>query len=115
MRAAAVRPVARPQAFFGRTLLQEQLAGRVEDKQREGTVKDTFSIVAGRLIEGACFSINAIDENKRFILERDNVLFGLVFLLCRLGHFQSLTVTTGSQWEKSDRHLACDLIADGVP
>jgi len=40
MTAAAVRPVSRPEPFRGRSLLQQQLTGVIEDQQRKGPMQN---------------------------------------------------------------------------
>ncbi len=64
MAAATVRPVTRPQTLVGTTLLQEELAGRVEDKQREGAMQHPATFMTARLAHEADFAVAGIDQDQ---------------------------------------------------
>ena len=72
MAATTVRPVAAPQPLRRCALLQQQLAGLVEKKERKSAMQDTATVVGIGFRRVADFVIVPIDQDKFFALRRDD-------------------------------------------
>jgi hypothetical protein len=65
MTADAVGPVSRPEPFRRRSLLQQQLAGVIEDQQRKGAMQDASALVALSLAQVADLAVGVIHQDQR--------------------------------------------------
>ena len=68
MAAAAVRPVTTPEALAWRTLLQQQFAGVIKQKQGKSAVQYTCSVVGIRLGDKSDLVVVPIDEDELLAL-----------------------------------------------
>src|SRR6476469_2463729 len=76
MRAAGVRPVARPESFAHRTLLYEQFTRRVEHDHREGAVQRSTATMHSRLCHDAELPVIGVDQNQLLVVAGDNSIMG---------------------------------------
>lgn len=74
MRTAGVGPVGRPEPFIGVAPLQQRLAVRVEDEQRERAMQQPVAVVAGRLVESSDLPILFVNQDQRFVFSRDDLV-----------------------------------------
>src|SRR6202051_1714990 len=68
MRAAGVRPVARPQAFSFRALLHEQFARWIEHEHRERAVQRSVAKMRIGLCQEADLAIIAVHQNELLVV-----------------------------------------------